>query len=109
MEGRVEDLTIQDVGFTVYTRMLLTTNKPEISIAFLANSFSGGAFEDVTLEGCTVRVVNATLTQPDRGFTYTLTEGGEVGNWVDANGSENSTVTGAATFTGEELDASFGL
>lgn len=109
MEGRVEDLTIQDVGFTVYTRMLLTTNKPEISIAFLANSFSGGAFEDVTLEGCTVRVVNATLTQPDRGFTYTLTEGGEVGNWVDANGSENSTVTGAATFTGEEQDASFGL
>lgn len=102
MQGRVEDLTLEDISLVVYARWYDSTNKPDISIAFLANSFSGGVFDTVTLTDCTIRVINATREDADRGFTYNSV----MGNWVEEAGSETSTVTGSATFTGEETDDS---
>lgn len=99
MRGRVEDLTLEDISLTVYALWYTSTNKPDLSIAFLANSFSGGVFDNVTLTDCTIGVVNATREDEVLGFTFTV-----VGNWVEEAGSEESTVTGSATFTGEETD-----
>lgn len=109
MKGRVEDLTIKDVNFTVWSGWFDATydsadasqQQPQITIAFLASSFAGGAFQNVALEGCTIGVINATREDTaGRGFGYTVSGS----NWCTDDGSEGSSVTGTAAFTGETED-----
>lgn len=107
MQGSVRDLTFAGVQFTVYAQAITDTGRPAIEIAFLASSFSGGVFDNVTLTDCTVRTINATLENENRGFTYSLTEGETVENWLA--GSNSGTVTGNATFVGHLQDPTYGL
>lgn len=107
MEGSVHDLTFAGVQFTVYAQAITDTGRPEIGIAFLASSFSGGVFDNVMLTDCTVKTINATLENENRGFIYSLTEGEAVENWLA--GSNSGTVTGNATFVGHSQDPTYGL
>lgn len=108
MSGTVEDLVFEEVSLTVWSGWFDDTSdpKPEITVAFLAGSFDGGVFRDVALEGCTIRTINAEREdEAQRGFYCILADD----NWIDGAGSEESTVTGKAEYTGNTSDNMLGL
>lgn len=97
MNGEVRDVTFENLEFTVYSDYY-TGPGLDIQVALLAGNFgASGIFEAVSLDNCSVSIVNSYVPEisPRPHFTYTLAQDNGL-YWVDA-GQNASTVTGSVT------------
>lgn len=91
MNGLVEDLTFENVEFTVYANNIGTsTGATQVNnIAFLAGSFGAdGMFDGVTLQGCSISIVNSSAGDAIK-FNYTLADGNDY-YWIGSPQAQQS-------------------
>lgn len=85
MNGRIEDLTFNNVQFTVSSNYFASSAiSHTLDIAFLANSFGNdGVFDNVTLTDCSITVVNASISEGTiTNFTYNIAADNNL--WIEA-------------------------
>lgn len=91
MNGLVEDLTFENVEFTVYANNIGTsTGATQVNnIAFLAGSFGAdGMFDGVTLQGCSISIVNSSAGDAIK-FNYALADGNDY-YWIGSPQAQQS-------------------
>ena len=92
MNGTVDDLTFENVEYTLAYSSAGIPLTGTFNVALLASSFGeGGAFTDVALENCTITIVNAQDVSGSALYSYKLAEENDC---YFVNASAQSTVTG---------------